>query len=48
MLEAERAEKNYVISEDQKYLKNALGFIGEAESSVTPLIEMNEEGSQRH
>jgi methyl-accepting chemotaxis protein len=46
MLEAERAEKNYVISEDQKYLKNALGFIGEAESSVTPLIEMNEEGSK--
>ena len=46
LLEAERAEKNFVITQDSKYIQRALNYVGEAKDAVTPLIEMQETGSE--
>ncbi len=46
LLEAERAEKNFTITQDSKYIQRALKYVGEAKSAVTPLIDMQQAGSE--
>ena len=46
LLKAERGEKSFAITQDSKYIKRAIEFVVHTESALTPLIEMNEAGSE--
>lgn len=46
LLEAERDERNYTITQDSQYIERAIEFVDEAESALASLIEMNDEGSE--
>ena len=46
LLEAERAEKNFTITQDTKYIQHAFKYLGEAKAAVTPLIDMQQAGSE--
>ncbi|AOY87696.1 chemotaxis protein [Marinobacter salinus] len=46
LLEAERAEKNFTITQDPKYIQRALKYLGEAKAAVTPLIDMQQADSE--
>ncbi|WP_152208685.1 HAMP domain-containing methyl-accepting chemotaxis protein [Marinobacter changyiensis] len=46
LLEAERAEKNFTITQNPKYIQRALKYLGEAKAAVTPLIDMQQAGSE--
>ena len=45
LLEAERDERNFAITQESLYIERAVEFVVEAESALTTLVEMNEEGS---
>jgi len=42
LLEAERDQKNFKVERDPRYIGHAIGYVDEAKSALTPLIEMNE------
>ncbi|WP_292048588.1 methyl-accepting chemotaxis protein [Marinobacter sp.] len=46
LLEAERDERNFAITQNSKYINHAIEFVAHAESALMPLIEMNEAGSE--
>ncbi len=46
LLEAERDERNFAITQESHYIERALEFVGEAKSKLTSLIEMNKKGSE--
>ncbi|KPQ03027.1 methyl-accepting chemotaxis protein [Marinobacter sp. HL-58] len=46
LLEAERDERNFTITQDSQYIERAIGFVDEAESELASLLEMNEAGSE--
>lgn len=46
LLEAERDERNFAITKDPQYIERAIGFVNEAKNALTPLIEMQPEGSE--
>ena len=46
LLEAERAEKNFTITQDTKYMQRAIKYLDEAKAAVTPLIDMQDTGSE--
>ncbi|MBL1272351.1 MAG: methyl-accepting chemotaxis protein [Oceanospirillales bacterium] len=46
LLEAERAEKNFTITQDTKYSQRAIKYLDEARAAVTPLIDLQDTGSE--
>lgn len=46
LLEAERDERNFAITEESQYIERAIEFVGEAKGALETLIEMNKEGSE--
>ena len=46
LLEAERDERNFAITQDSKYIERALEFVSDAKAKLTTLIGMNEQGSE--
>ncbi len=46
LLEAERDERNFAITQDSQYIERAIEFVADAKNVLTSLIEMNREGSE--
>lgn len=46
LLEAERDERNFAITQDSQYIERAIEFVADAQNVLAPLIEMNREGSE--
>jgi len=46
LLEAERDERNFRITQDSKYIERAYEFVDEAKGALNSLIELNQEGSE--
>ncbi|MEP4257744.1 MAG: methyl-accepting chemotaxis protein [Rhizobiaceae bacterium] len=46
MLEAERDERNFAITQNSKYINRAIEFVAHAENALAPLTEMQEAGSE--
>jgi methyl-accepting chemotaxis protein len=46
LLKAERAEKDFKITQDPKYLQSAFKYLADAKSAVTHLVKIQEAGSE--
>ncbi|SNC76328.1 methyl-accepting chemotaxis protein [Marinobacter sp. es.048] len=46
LLEAERDERNFSITQEPEYIERALTAVNDAKTALTPLVEMNKEGSE--
>jgi methyl-accepting chemotaxis protein len=46
LLEAERDERNFALTQETRYLKDAIAYVAEARSALAPLINMQPEGSE--
>lgn len=46
LLEAERDERNFAITQDPEYIEDAIAYVTEAKSALVSLIEMQPQGSE--
>jgi len=46
LLEAERDERNFAITQEPKYIKGAIAYVSKAKDALVPLIEMQPQGSE--
>jgi len=46
LLEAERDERNYAITQELQYIERAIAAVNDAKTALAPLVEMNKEGSE--
>ncbi len=46
LLEAERDERNYAITQERQYIERAIAAVNDAKTALSPLVDMNKEGSK--
>jgi len=46
LLEAERDERNYAITQERQYIEGAIAAVNDAKTALSPLVDMNKEGSK--
>jgi len=46
LLEAERDERNFAITQEARYIQDAIAYVAEAKSALVPLREIQPEGSE--